>query len=60
MYKNGGNIPTIAGLQGQQKSRLCKSGFLNGRAWRADCQRRQERESKIPVYRGKNREFLLF
>ena len=31
MYKNGGNFPTEPKLHRQQKSRLCKSGFLNGR-----------------------------
>ena len=43
-------------LTGQQKRHLAKGVFLNGRAWRADCQRRQERESKIPVYQAKYRE----
>ena len=37
MYKNGGNFPTGINPHRQQKSRLLKSGFLNGRAWRADC-----------------------
>ena len=56
MYKNGGNLPTRAGPEGQQKRHFVRSAFLNGRAQRAACQRRQERESKIPVYQAKYRE----
>ena len=56
MYKNGGNSPSELKPHRQQKRHLAKGVFLNGRAWRADCQRRQERESKIPVYQAKYRE----
>ena len=60
MDKNQTKAPTREGEIEQQKKRLVKSGFLNGRARSSDCECILERVLRFPVYQGKNREFCPF
>lgn len=56
--KNQTKTPTREGKIRQQKSRLLKSGFLNGRARSSDCGCILERVRRVPCLSGKKQGIL--
>ena len=58
MDKNQTQTPTREGKIEQQKSRLLKSGFLNGRARSSDCECILERVRRVPCLSGKKQGIL--